>query len=81
MLLEDIVKEKLVASSMKQINEEYQLVEKRHKDIIDRQNALAYKLGGEHAKANDIISLNVRGTAGVFARRDDTLKVLARAVT
>jgi len=66
-LLEDIVKK--LASSMKQINEEHQALEKRSKDIIDRQDALTYKHGGEHAKPSDIICLNVRGTE-LFARRD-----------
>jgi len=46
----------------------------RHKDIIDRQEALAYKHGGEHSKPSDIICLNVRGTE-LFARRD-TLTVV-----
>ena len=71
-LLEDIVKK--LASSMKQINDEHQALEKRHKDIIDRQDALTYKHGGEHIKTSDIIYLNVRGTE-LFARRD-TLTVV-----
>jgi len=47
----------------------------RHKDIIDRQEALAYQHGGgENTKTSDIICLNVRGTE-LFARRD-TLTVV-----
>jgi hypothetical protein len=59
-LLEDIVKK--LASSMKHSNDEHQALEKRHKNIIDRQDALTYKHGGEHTKPSDIIYLNVRGT-------------------
>jgi hypothetical protein len=71
-LLEDIVKK--LASGIKQICDDHQALEKRHKDIIDRQDALTYKHGGENAKPSDIICLNVRGTE-LFARRD-TLTVV-----
>jgi hypothetical protein len=45
------------------INKEHELLEKRHEDMIDRQDVLAYKHGGEHVHAKDtaIFSLNVRG--------------------
>ena len=65
-LLEDIVKK--LASSINQINDQHQALEKHHKDIIDRQDALTYKHGGEHVKPSDIVCLNVRGTE-LFARR------------
>jgi hypothetical protein len=65
-LLEDIVKK--LASSINQINDQHQALEKHHKDIIDCQDALTYKHGGEHTKPSDIICLNVRGTE-LFARR------------
>ena len=45
---------------MIQINDEYQALEKRHTDIIDRQDALAYKRGGEHAKPSDITHISQR---------------------
>ena len=45
---------------MNQIVDEHQALEKRHRVIIDRQDALAYKHGGEHAKPSDSICLNVR---------------------
>jgi len=66
-LAEDIA-EKL-ESSMKKIYDEHQALKSRHKDIIDRQEALVYQHGGENSKTSDIIRLNVRGTE-VFARRD-----------
>jgi len=56
------------------MNDEHQALEKRHKDIINRQGALTYKHGGEHAKPSDIICLNMSGT-DIFVRRD-TLTVV-----
>ena len=58
---------------MKHINKEHELIEKHHEGMIDRQDVLAYKHGGEHvhAKANDIISLNVCGIGLLFARSRD----------
>ena len=56
------------------INNEHQALKNRRKDIIDRQDAVAYKHGGESAKPSDIIGLNVCGTE-LFARRD-TLTVV-----
>jgi len=65
--LEDL--DQMLGSSLKKINNEHQALKDRNKDIIDRQEALAYQHGGEHAKPSDIICLNVRGTE-IFARRD-----------
>ena len=59
-----------LGSSLKKIFD----LKNRHKDIIDRQDTLAYKNGGEHANPSDIICLNVRNTE-LFARRD-TLTVV-----
>eukprot|EP00957_Ditylum_brightwellii_P189561 14429583-Ditylum_brightwellii.AAC.2 len=56
----------MLGSSFKKICD---LKSPRHKDIIDRQEALAYQHGGEHAKPFDIICHNVRGTE-LFSRRD-----------
>ncbi len=61
--------DKKLEASFTQINDEYQALKKRRKDIADRQDAITYKNGGAHAKPSDIIRLNVRGTE-LFARRD-----------
>ena len=70
--LEDL--DKIPESSITQINDEYQAITNRSKDIADRQDAITNKNGGAHAKPSDIIRLNVRGTE-LFARRD-TLTVV-----
>jgi len=63
-----------LGSSITKICDDHQALKNRHKDIIDRQEALAHKHGGEHAKPSDIICLNVRVTE-LFVRRD-TLTVV-----
>jgi len=60
--LEDL--HKTLESSITQTNNEHQALTKRSKDIADRQDALTYKNGGAHAKASDIIRLNVRDEHG-----------------
>ena len=62
--------DQMLGSSLKKICD----LKSRHKDIIDRQEGLSNKHGGEHAKPSDIIRLNVRNTE-LFARRD-TLTVV-----
>jgi hypothetical protein len=63
-----------LGSSLKKICDDHQALKNRHKDIIDRQDTLAYKNGGENINPSDIICINVRG-AELFARRD-TLTVI-----
>jgi len=62
-------------SGLKKIKEENQAIKSRYKDIIDRQEALAFQHGCEHAKPSDIIYLNVRRTE-LFTRRRDILTVV-----
>ena len=63
------VLDKTLESSITQINNEYQALKQRRKDIADRQKAKASEHGGGHATSSDIIRLNVRGTE-LFASRD-----------
>jgi len=73
--LEDL--DKILESSITQINDEYQAIKTRRKEIADHQDDLTYKNGGAHAKPSDIIRLDVRGTE-LFARRD-TLTAIKRS--
>lgn len=53
---------------------EYDQLNERHHDLIDRQAALAKEHGGADAKHSDIIKLDVRGHV-LFARRDTLTSV------
>jgi hypothetical protein len=61
--------EKELDSSINKLKDEHQALKEHHQDLIDRQDAIAHKHGGENSKSSDIIRLNVRGTE-MFARRD-----------
>lgn len=61
--------DKVLDSSIASLFNQHLEIKKRHKDIIERQDALLRKHGGVHVKPSDIIVLNVRGEE-MFVRRD-----------
>lgn len=61
--------DKVLDTSIASLFDQHNEIKKRHRDIIERQEALLRKHGGVNVKPSDIIVLNVRGEE-MFARRD-----------
>jgi hypothetical protein len=66
--------EKELDNGITKLKEEHEAIKKRHEELLDRQDALTHKNGGDHTKPSDIIKLNIRGTE-MFARRDTLMIV------